>query len=119
MKITWQSLWIVLFEKGLFSAIVDHARNLVVATLIVAAGADAVKHPASSIFLGVVHIQFAGYLISAVGATLIVLNLMDGLHKLSKVKRPIGWQIFLAVVYLFFSLRMAQMIIAFRGVDIG
>jgi hypothetical protein len=119
MKVTWRSLWLNLSEGGIVSAVFDHARNLVVATLIVAAGADALKNPESSVFLGVLNIQFAGYLIAAVGVFLIVLNLIDGLNKLSRVRWPIGWQIFLAVVYLFFSLRMAQMMMAFRGVSIG
>lgn len=119
MRGAWQTLRTALFERGGFTAIFDHTRNLVVATIFVAAGADALKHPASSIFLGVVSIQFASYLIMAAGLLLITLNLMDGLNKLSKVRRPIGWRIILVIVYLIFSLRMAQMIIAFRGVDLG
>ena len=119
MRGAWRTLRTALFERGGFTAIFDHTRNLVVATIVVAAGADAMNHPSSSIFRGVVNIQFASYLIMAAGLLLIALNLMDGLNKLSKVRRPIGWRIVLVIAYLILSFRMAQMIVAFRGVYMG
>ena len=43
------------------------------------------------------------------------LNFIDGLYKLAKVNWHVAWQIVMSVFYIALSVRMIQLILAFRG----
>jgi hypothetical protein len=103
------------FDEGGLTATFDHIKNLVVATLLVAAGTEAVRHVAvisSSILENAV---FAGYVVAAAGSLLIFLNFVDGWRKLSKLQWHIALQAALSLAYLVFSVRLVQLIILFRS----
>jgi hypothetical protein len=104
-----------LFERGGVNDIFAHGRNLVTATLIVAAGMHVTSPDAVSRAWGILNLQVAGYTVAAFGLLLLVLNLIDGLHKLAKARRHVLLQALLMIAYLLISVRVAQLVIAFRG----
>lgn len=103
-----------LFDRGGLKSAFEHVRNLVIATVLVAAGFESAKRfdfmhsPSWS------NPRFAGYIVAGVGCVLIVLNLIDGLRQLSRLRWHFALQAALTVAYVLFSLRMVQLIIDFR-----
>jgi hypothetical protein len=49
------------------------------------------------------------------GVILLVLNFVDGLYKLAKLNWHIAYQMLMAVLYIALSVRLIQLILAFRG----
>ncbi len=83
-----------------------HVRNLVVATLVIAAGMHAIENGRSLDINGLPNTAVAGYIVSTIGIVLFLLNLMDGLHRLSKVRRHLALQVLLLAIYVFITLRV-------------
>lgn len=102
----------ILFEAGVSRMIFEHARNLVVAVLVLAVGVEATKHDPGEI--GILYFRPAGYLVAAIGVLLMLLNLVEGLHRLAKVRLPGAWQALLIAVYLVLFWRVARLILLFR-----
>jgi hypothetical protein len=102
----------VLFEQGVSRLIFEHARNLVVAMLVLAVGMEATKHDPSEI--GILYFRSAGYLVAAIGVLLMLLNLAEGLHRLAKVRLPGAWQVLLLAIYVVLFWRVAQLVLLFR-----
>lgn len=103
-----------LFDDGGVEEVFRHARNLVVATLVIAAGINALEHTASMDVVGTIDPRIAGYFVAALGVLLFTLNLMDGLYKLSKAKRGMLLQLIVIAMYLLITVRVAQLIVALR-----
>lgn len=100
----------MLFDNGGLEEIFRHVRNLVVATVVIAAGMHAIENGRSLEIKGLPH----GYIVSAIGIALFLLNLADGLHRLSKVRRHLALQILLLAIYVFVTLRVTQLVLALR-----
>ena len=49
------------------------------------------------------------------GGILLLLNFLDGLYKLAKLNWHIAYQIVMTIVYVALSVRLIQLILAFRG----
>jgi hypothetical protein len=94
--------------------IFDHARNAVVATVVVAAGLEATKRVDAIDLMGLFAPLSAAYVVAGVGCALIVLYFIDGLRKLAKLRWHIVLQIALGIAYLFVSLRIVQLVIFIR-----
>ncbi|WOS63091.1 hypothetical protein [Sinorhizobium fredii] len=103
-----------LFDRGGLEEIFRHARNLVVATLVTAAGIHAVEHPDLIEAKGLLSISLAGYIVFAIGIALFLMNFADGLYRLSKVRRHVALQLIVAAVYVIVTIRVAQLILALR-----
>lgn len=104
----------MLFDNGGLEEIFRHVRNLVVATLVIAAGMHAIENGGSLEIKGLPNSAVAGYIVSAIGIALFLLNLVDGLHRLSKVRRHLALQILLLAIYAFVTLRVTQLVLALR-----
>lgn len=114
MRTTSDSLIAVLFDQGGLKAVFEHARNAVVATLIVAAGLGTVRTPDLSDLVGVPNPTIAGYIVVGLGCALVLLNFLDGLRKLARLRWHIVLQIALGLGYLFASIRIVQFLIFMR-----
>jgi hypothetical protein len=114
MKSLLNAMKIGLFDQGGLEEIFRHARNLVVTTLIVAAGIHAIDNASSMSALGVFDFRVVGYFVGVIGIVLFCLNLADGLYRLSKVRGHLFFQIATVAIYLFVTVRVAQLIIALR-----
>ena len=101
-------------DGGIINDIFIHVRNYVVCSLILAAGLYAIKNP-RNILLGPKAYEVAGYITIVFGFFLILLNLYDGIYKLSKYKHHLLLNILLLAIYLFVTLRIFEIIWNFRS----
>ena len=115
-KITgaWKSFQRIAFEQAGLEAVFNHVRNLVISTLIIAAGVHAIVHWPSMPALAVFGLESSGYGVAASGLILAILNLLDGFHKLARTKTPIALRVVVIILYLFFSVRVTQLMFLFR-----
>jgi hypothetical protein len=101
-------------DEGIIKDIFFHIRNYVVCSLILTAGFYAIKNPRNLLF-GTRADELAGVVTIVFGCLLILLNLYDGIYKLSKFKYNLLLNILLVVIYLFVSLRIFEIIWNFRS----
>ncbi|HBF57591.1 MAG TPA: hypothetical protein DDW72_27445, partial [Afipia sp.] len=72
--------------------------------------------PAPAILLfGYLRHGLIGRGVELFGIVLLVLNFLDGLYKLSKLNWHIAYQIAMSICYIVLSVRLVQLILAFRG----
>ena len=110
----WRSFQQIVFERGGLEVVFRHVSNLVIATLILAAGVHAVKHSSSIRVLGILEVEISGYVVAASGVILAVLNLLDGLQKLARKNYHVTLRVLVVLLYLFFYIRIMQLMSAFR-----
>jgi hypothetical protein len=98
-------------SKELFS----HVEKLIIGTLIVSAGAHVSStEPAIELF-GYLRHGLVGRGVELFGAILLLLNFLDGLYKLAKLDWHVAYQIVMSLCYIALSVRLIQLILAFRG----
>jgi hypothetical protein len=102
-------------DGGIINDIFIHVRNYVVCSLILVAGFYAKDNPRNLLPLGTKADVVAGFITIAFGFLLILINLYDGIYKLSKYKRHFLLDILLLVIYLFVTLRIFEIIWNFRS----
>lgn len=117
MTRTLKSAASTLFDRGGLAAMFEHVRNVIVASFIVVAGLEAERRSDSLHVLRLFAPVLTGYVVAAIGFALLVLNFVDGLRKLQRLRWHFVFQCVLVVAYGFFSLRAAQLIILFRSHD--
>jgi hypothetical protein len=110
----WKSLHQITFEQDGLEAVFNHVRNLVIATLIIATGVHATVHEPRIPALAIFQVEWCGYGVAASGLILAFLNLLDGLHRLARTKTPNLLRVLVIILYLFCSVRIAQLMFAFR-----
>jgi hypothetical protein len=103
-----------LFDQGGLKAAFEHIRNLVIATVLVAAGFETVRRFDTVDLPFLSNPLFAGYVVAGIGCLLVGLNFLDGLRKLAKLRWHFALQAALSIGYLFFSLRIVQLILYFK-----
>lgn len=101
-----------LFEAGVAKSIFEHARNLVVATLVLAVGLEALESDPEE--LSIPYLVPSGYLVTVLGAALLLLNLAAGLHRLSRTRRHYFYQGLLVILYVVLFWRVTHLILLFR-----
>lgn len=103
-----------LLDEGGLKELFDHVRNLLMATLIIAAGAYVIKQGAAIEPLGVLYDEFVGYVVLAIGALLAVLNALNGLHQLNKQQWHVGIRVVAIALYVVATVRLIQLVVVFR-----
>ena len=98
-------------SKELFS----HVEKMIIGTLIVSAGAHVSSADPSVILFGYLPHVVIGRGVILFGVILLLLNFVDGLYKLAKLNWHIAYQILMAIIYFSLSIRLIQLILAFRG----
>ena len=101
-------------EGGLCKTVFDHLRNYLMCSFLLAIGVYAMDTQSQSIF-GLAPSKYTGIGIFGLACVLIVLNLYDGLWRLSKLKHHKSIAMFLVAAYIFFSIRIIEMALNFRG----
>ena len=112
----WRRLATELFEEQGLSAVFTHARNVLTGTLIVAAGLYAMHHPHAAPSFSQWTVHFAGGVVAALGAVLLLLNLCDGLRNLARRQYPWALRAAALFVYVALTVRLVQVIVLFRAV---
>jgi hypothetical protein len=105
----------MLFDEGGVEEIFSHIRNLLIATVVIAAGSYAIRQASDVEIFGVLNLEIAGIGVGAIGFILVGLNLIDGLFKLSKIGSSFALRIVLVGLCRFFSMRLVQFIVLLRA----
>ncbi|MET0446050.1 hypothetical protein [Tardiphaga sp.] len=110
--------WLAFYDTHIGPAskeIFSHVERMIVGTLIVSAGAHvATDEPLIALF-GYLRHGLIGRGVMLFGVALLLLNFLDGLSKLAKLEWHLAIQIVMSFCYVVLSLRLIQLILAFRG----
>ena len=101
------------FVKGTVNSIFVHIRNLVYCGLVLTIGSYVKTNPAEWI-LGTVFVEYSGLVFVVLGILLMLLNMADGLYRLSKLKHPVILTTLFVVLYLVMSIRFVFFMWEFR-----
>ena len=98
-------------SKEIFS----HLEKMIIGTLIVSAGAHVSSTEPAIVLFGYLRHGLIGRGVMLFGVILLVLNFLDGLYKLAKLNWHIAYQVVMSFFYIALSVRLIQLILAFRG----
>ena len=111
--LTFHSSYVEPISKEIFS----HVEKMIIGTLIVSAGAHVSSaEPAIELF-GYLRHGLIGRGVMLFGVILLLLNFIDGLSKLAKLNWHVAYQMVMSILYIALSIRLIQLILAFRGGD--
>jgi len=113
-KQAWRRVMAEIFEQDGLTTLFLHARNVLTGAAVVAAGLYAAHHLENKRLAGMWTVHMAGYGVALVGAMLLLLNLLDGLRRLSQRQLPVALRLFVTLLYVGLSLRLVQVIVYFR-----
>jgi hypothetical protein len=110
--------WLAFYAEHLEQActqIFSYVERMIVATLIISAGAHVSSNEPAIVLFGYLRHGLIGRGVELFGIVLLVLNLVDGFSKLARLKWHAVYQIALSLSYFVLSVRLVQLILAFRG----
>lgn len=112
-----RKLWVrylYLLEHDLSTQVFDNLKNLMVCALLFAAGTSTLgtRH---ELFLGVLMYDAAGWGLIMMSAVLMILNVSDGIRRLSRLRYHTVIQALVCLVYLVIAVRVVEMVWAFRA----
>jgi hypothetical protein len=113
-RVRWLAFYAANVEP-IFKEIVSHIEKIIIGTLIVSAGAHVSSNEPAIQLFGYLRHSLVGRGVMLIGVIILFLNFIDGLSKLAKVNWHVAWQIVMSVFYIALSVRMIQLILAFRG----
>jgi hypothetical protein len=92
-----------------------HVEKMVIATLIISAGEHVSSNEPAIVLFGYLRHSLIGRGVELFGIVLLLLNFLDGLYKLARLNWHAAYQILMAFCYIALSVRLVQLILAFRG----
>ena len=95
--------------------IFSHVEKMIIGTLIVSAGAHVSSNEPAIVLFGYLRHGLVGRGVELFGVILLVLNFLDGLYKLAKLDWHVAYQLVMTLCYIALSIRLIQLILAFRG----
>ena len=110
--------WLAFYAEHvepLSKEIFSHVEKMIIGTLIVSAGAHVSSTEPAIVLFGYLRHGLVGRGVELFGVMLLLLNFLDGLYKLSKVNWHVAYQIVMSFCYIALSVRLIQLILAFRG----
>jgi hypothetical protein len=110
--------WLAFYTEHLEQAckeIFGYVERMIIATLIFSAGAHVSSNEPAIILFGYLRHGLVGRGIELFGVGLLVLNFLDGLYKLARLNWHAAYQIAMTICYIVLSVRLIQLIMAFRG----
>jgi hypothetical protein len=114
VRAKWLSFYAEHIEP-LSREIFSHVEKMIIGTLIVSAGAHVSSTEPAIVLFGYLRHGLVGRGVELFGVVLLVLNFLDGLYRLSKVNWHVAYQIVMSFCYIALSVRLIQLILAFRG----
>ena len=113
-----RSRWLTFYADNVepfYKESISHIEKIIIGTLIISAGAHVSSdQPAIELF-GYLRHSLVGRGVMLIGVIILFINFIDGLYKLAKVNWHVAWQIVMSLVYIALSVRLIQLILAFRG----
>ncbi len=110
----WHAFYGKHVEESLKS-VFGHVEKIIVGTLIVSAGAHVSSNEPAIQLFGYLRHGLVGRGVELFGVALLLLNFVDGLYKLYRLNWPAIFQFAMAACYFVLSVRLVQLILAFRG----
>jgi hypothetical protein len=95
--------------------IFSYVEKMIIGTLIVSAGAHVSSNEPAIVLFGYLRHGLIGRGVMLFGVILLLLNFLDGLYKLARLNWHIAYQIAMTILYIALSVRLIQLILAFRG----
>jgi hypothetical protein len=113
-----RSRWLAFYAEHIEQTskeIFGHVEKMIVGTLIVSAGAHVSSSEPAIVLFGYLRHGLVGRGVELFGVVLLVLNFLDGFYKLAKLDWHAAYQIVMSICYIVLSVRLIQLILAFRG----
>ena len=110
--------WLTFYQEHLEETskeIFGHVEKMIVGTLIVSAGAHVSSNQPAIVLFGYLRHNYVGLGVELFGIALLLLNFLDGLYKLARLNWHAAYQIAMSACYIVLSVRLIQLILAFRG----
>ena len=110
--------WLIFYAEHIGPAskeIFGHVEKMIIGTLIVSAGAHVSSNEPAIVLFGYLRHGLVGRGVELFGVILLVLNCLDGLYKLARLDWHVAYQVVMSLCYVALSVRLIQLILAFRG----
>ena len=110
--------WLAFYAQRvepLSKEIFSHVEKMIIGTLIVSAGEHVSSNEPAIVLFGYLRHGLVGRGVELFGVILLLLNFLDGFYKLAKLNWHIAYQVLMTVCYFALSIRLIQLILAFRG----
>jgi type IV secretory pathway VirB2 component (pilin) len=110
--------WLTFYSEHLEQAakeIFGYVDKMIIGTLIISAGAHVSSNEPAIVLFGYLRHGPVGRGVQLFGIILLVLNFLDGFYKLAKLDWHAAYQIVMTLFYFVLSVRLVQLILAFRG----
>ncbi|KRR25871.1 hypothetical protein CQ14_32815 [Bradyrhizobium lablabi] len=114
VRAKWLSFYAERVEP-LSKEIFSHVEKMIIGTLIVSAGAHVSSSEPAIVLFGYLRHGLIGRGVMLFGVILLFLNFVDGLYKLARLNWHIAYQVLMTIIYVSLSVRLIQLILAFRG----
>ncbi|GGP18921.1 hypothetical protein [Silvimonas iriomotensis] len=103
-----------MLEQDVCTRVFDNVKNLLVCSLLFAAGTDALRGH-HQLLLGMAASSVLGGGLIAVSTVLMFLNVSDGIRRLAKLRHHLLLQILLCAAYLIIAERLVEIVWGFRS----
>ena len=113
-----RSKWLTFYAEHIEPATKEmfgYVEKMIIGTLIVSAGAHVSSNEPAIVLFGYLRHGLVGRGVMLFGVILLVLNFLDGLYKLARLDWHIAYQVVMTVCYIALSVRLIQLILAFRA----
>jgi hypothetical protein len=115
-KTRWNTFYAEHVEKSV-QGLFGYVERIIVGTLIVSAGSHISTDEPAVLLFGYLRHSLVGRGVELFGIILLLLNFLDGFYRLSKSNWHVTLQIVMTICYFALSVRLVQLILAFRGND--
>lgn len=95
-------------DRGMSKQVFDHLRNYMICAFILAVGTTALREPGPQ-FFGLIPPGYAGLGVITLGGLLTLLNLYDGIRRITRSKRHFVFIVVLILLYLLMTARIVEM----------
>jgi hypothetical protein len=113
-----RSKWLTFYAEHLEETskeIFTYVERMIVGTLIISAGAHVSSNEPAIVLFGYLRHGLVGRGVELFGIALLILNFLHGLYKLAMLEWHAAYQIVMSLCYIVLSVRLIQLILAFRG----
>jgi hypothetical protein len=114
----FRAKWLTFYTEHIEQSskeIFTHVEKMIVGTVIISAGAHVSSNEPAIALFGYLRHSLVGSGVQLFGVVLLVLNFLNGLYKLAKLDWHVAYQIVMSLCYFALSVRLIQLILAFRG----
>jgi hypothetical protein len=110
--------WLTFYAEHLEPATKEmfgYVEKMIIGTLIISAGEHVSSNDPAIALFGYLRHGLIGRGVQLFGVILLVLNFLDGFYKLAKLDWHVAYQVMMSICYIALSVRLIQLILAFRG----